>query len=60
MCVNTASMNRRDDDVFLYVLLALRIIIFCAKKTLEDGISMPKSPRATMIPDMFGMRCKSW
>lgn len=30
--------------------LASRIIIFCAKKTFEGGISMPKSPRATIIP----------
>mmetsp|Transcript_2925 Transcript_2925/g.7474 ORF Transcript_2925/g.7474 Transcript_2925/m.7474 type:complete len:219 (-) Transcript_2925:523-1179(-) len=28
------------------------IIIFCATKTFSGGISMPKSPRATMIPSL--------
>mmetsp|Transcript_20699 Transcript_20699/g.73123 ORF Transcript_20699/g.73123 Transcript_20699/m.73123 type:complete len:234 (+) Transcript_20699:83-784(+) len=29
--------------------LALRIIIFCARKTFSGGISMPRSPRATIM-----------
>jgi len=30
--------------------LALRTIIFCARNTFSMAISMPKSPRATMMP----------
>ena len=32
------------------ILLHRPIIIFCAKNTFSGGISMPKSPLATMIP----------
>mmetsp|Transcript_62233 Transcript_62233/g.173879 ORF Transcript_62233/g.173879 Transcript_62233/m.173879 type:complete len:222 (+) Transcript_62233:88-753(+) len=32
--------------------LHLAIIIFCARKTFSGGISMPKSPRATMMPPL--------
>mmetsp|Transcript_8732 Transcript_8732/g.24409 ORF Transcript_8732/g.24409 Transcript_8732/m.24409 type:complete len:222 (-) Transcript_8732:564-1229(-) len=35
--------------------LHFAIIIFCAKKTFSGGISMPKSPRATMMPSLSSM-----
>ena len=34
-------------------MLALLIIIFCAKKTFSGGISIPRSPRATIIPSVL-------
>ena len=33
-------------------LLHFPIIIFCARKTFSGGISMPRSPRATMTPSV--------
>mmetsp|Transcript_3716 Transcript_3716/g.8476 ORF Transcript_3716/g.8476 Transcript_3716/m.8476 type:complete len:232 (+) Transcript_3716:625-1320(+) len=36
----------------LPIKLHRAIIIFCAKKTFSGGISMPKSPRATMMPSL--------
>merc|ERR1712060_799207 len=36
----------------LPAMLASRIIIFWARKTFSGGISIPKSPRATMIPSV--------
>mmetsp|Transcript_68685 Transcript_68685/g.196978 ORF Transcript_68685/g.196978 Transcript_68685/m.196978 type:complete len:329 (+) Transcript_68685:559-1545(+) len=36
----------------LPTMLHLEIIIFCAKNTFSGGISMPKSPRATMMPSL--------
>merc|ERR1719221_1129144 len=33
-------------------MLASRIIIFWARKTFSGGISMPRSPRATMMPSV--------
>mmetsp|Transcript_52898 Transcript_52898/g.147305 ORF Transcript_52898/g.147305 Transcript_52898/m.147305 type:complete len:222 (-) Transcript_52898:585-1250(-) len=32
--------------------LHLAIIIFCARKTFSGGISMPRSPRATIMPSL--------
>ena len=32
--------------------LALRIIIFCTQKMRSRGISMPRSPLATMMPSL--------
>mmetsp|Transcript_90479 Transcript_90479/g.194098 ORF Transcript_90479/g.194098 Transcript_90479/m.194098 type:complete len:222 (+) Transcript_90479:518-1183(+) len=34
------------------LILHLEIIIFCAKNTFSGGISMPKSPRATMMASL--------
>mmetsp|Transcript_77332 Transcript_77332/g.194487 ORF Transcript_77332/g.194487 Transcript_77332/m.194487 type:complete len:294 (-) Transcript_77332:515-1396(-) len=36
----------------LPIKLQRAIIIFCARKTFSGGISMPKSPRATMMPSL--------
>mmetsp|Transcript_16021 Transcript_16021/g.47544 ORF Transcript_16021/g.47544 Transcript_16021/m.47544 type:complete len:378 (-) Transcript_16021:455-1588(-) len=36
----------------LPAMLALVIIIFCASGTFSTGISMPRSPRATMMPSV--------
>mmetsp|Transcript_83269 Transcript_83269/g.268431 ORF Transcript_83269/g.268431 Transcript_83269/m.268431 type:complete len:389 (-) Transcript_83269:168-1334(-) len=36
----------------LPTMLHLEIIIFCAKNTFSGGISMPKSPRATMMASL--------
>ena len=35
--------------------LHFEIIIFCARNTFSDGISMPRSPRATIIPSAASM-----
>mmetsp|Transcript_26039 Transcript_26039/g.77585 ORF Transcript_26039/g.77585 Transcript_26039/m.77585 type:complete len:230 (+) Transcript_26039:825-1514(+) len=35
--------------------LHLAMIIFCARKTFSGGISMPRSPRATMMPSLSSM-----
>ena len=34
-------------------MLHLVIIIFCASATFSEGISMPRSPRATMTPSVY-------
>lgn len=31
----------------------LLIMNFCARKTFSRGISMPRSPRATMMPSVY-------
>lgn len=36
----------------LPILMHLPVIIFWAMKTFSVGISMPKSPRATMMPSL--------
>mmetsp|Transcript_30650 Transcript_30650/g.82006 ORF Transcript_30650/g.82006 Transcript_30650/m.82006 type:complete len:212 (+) Transcript_30650:821-1456(+) len=36
-------------------MLHLVMIIFCASATFSDGISIPRSPRATMIPSEYLM-----
>mmetsp|Transcript_1406 Transcript_1406/g.4254 ORF Transcript_1406/g.4254 Transcript_1406/m.4254 type:complete len:305 (+) Transcript_1406:1338-2252(+) len=45
--------------------LHFAIIIFCARNTFSDGISMPRSPRATMTPSVAArisskLRIPSW
>jgi hypothetical protein len=35
----------------------LEIIIFCARKTFSAGISMPRSPRATITPSVTSSTC---
>ena len=37
----------------LPAMLHLVIIIFCARQTFSDGISMPRSPRATITPSVY-------
>lgn len=39
----------------LPALLQRPIIIFCARKTFSAGISIPRSPRATIIPSLASM-----
>ena len=38
---------------YLPAMLHLVIIIFCASATFSEGISMPRSPRATMTPSVY-------
>ena len=41
--------------------LHLEIIIFWARKTFSEGISMPRSPRATITPSVtVKMSSKFW
>ena len=40
---------------YAQTLLHLEIMAFWAKKTFSGGISMPRSPRATMIPSEAAM-----
>mmetsp|Transcript_40492 Transcript_40492/g.106845 ORF Transcript_40492/g.106845 Transcript_40492/m.106845 type:complete len:234 (+) Transcript_40492:1415-2116(+) len=49
----------------LPAMLHLAIIIFCARKTFSAGISMPRSPRATITPSVSArisskLRIPSW
>ena len=36
----------------LPAMLALVVIIFCARGTFSEGISIPRSPRAIMMPSL--------
>ena len=50
-----SNMNMRERTCVaqmtgLPILMHRPIIIFCARKTFSGGISIPRSPRATMIP----------